>query len=103
MLNFKTIETLKPNSAIIDIIKCYDYKTKNGKVKILENTNLKFIEPTEYLILSPIKITIYEYKINEISNKEFKRRYNNKAFSWRGRKLIKRNLDIIYEENKINF
>ena len=46
------------------------------------------------------KIDIDE--INEISNKEFKRRYNNKAFSWRGRKLIKRNLDIIYEENKIN-
>ena len=44
MLNFKTIETLKPNSTIIDIIKCYNYKTKNGKVKILENTNLKFIE-----------------------------------------------------------
>ena len=44
MLNFKIIETLKPNSTIIDIIKCYNYKTKNGKVKILENTNLKFIE-----------------------------------------------------------
>lgn len=35
MLNFKTIETLKPNSIIINIIKCYDYKTKNCKVKIL--------------------------------------------------------------------
>ena len=71
MLNFKTIETLKPNSTIIDIIKCYDFKTRNGKVKILENTNLKFIQPTEYLILSPKKIAIYEYKINEISNKQF--------------------------------
>ena len=71
MLNFKTIETLKPNSTIIDIIKCYDFKPRNGKVKILENTNLKFIEPTEYLILSPKKIAIYEYKINEISNKQF--------------------------------
>ncbi len=71
MLNFKTIETLKPNSTIIDIIKCYDFKTRNGKVKILENTNLKFIEPTEYLILSPKKIAISEYKINEISNKQF--------------------------------
>ena len=71
MLDFKTIETLKPNSTIIDIIKCYDFKTRNGKVKILENTNLKFIEPTEYLILSPKKIAIYEYKINEISNKQF--------------------------------
>ena len=71
MLNFKTIETLKPNSTIIDIIKCYDFKTRHGKVKILENTNLKFIEPTQYLILSPKKIAIYEYKINEISNKQF--------------------------------
>ena len=71
MLNFKIIETLKPNSTLIDIIKCYDNKTKNGKVKILENTNLKFIEPTEYLILSPTVLTIYEYKVNEISNKQF--------------------------------
>ena len=83
MLNFKTIETLKPNSAIIDIIKCYDYKTKNGKVKILENTNLKFIEPTEYLITYPITITILEYKVNEISNKPYyikerKEKYNLK-------------------------
>ena len=83
MLNFKTIETLKPNSTIIDIIKCYDYKTKNGKVKILENTNLKFIEPTEYLIKYPITITILEYKVNEISNKPFyikehKEKYNLK-------------------------
>lgn len=83
MLNFKTIETLKPNSTIIDIIKCYDYKTKNGKVKILENTNLKFIEPTEYLITYPITITILEYKVNEISNKPFyikerKEKYNLK-------------------------
>ena len=69
MLNFKTIETLKPNSPIIDIIKCYDYKTKIGKVKTLENTNLKFVESTEYLILSPTVLTIYEYKVNEISNK----------------------------------
>ena len=71
MLNFKTIETLKPNSTIIDIITCYDFKTRNGKVKILENTNLKFIEPTKYLILYPKKIAIYEYKINEIYNKKF--------------------------------
>ena len=72
MLNFKTIETLKPNSTIIDIIKCYDNKTKNGKVKILENTNLKFIEPTEYLILSSKKLTIYEYKVNESGDSRLK-------------------------------
>ena len=43
MLEFKAIETLKPNSSIIDIIKCYDYITKNGKVKILGNTNLNLL------------------------------------------------------------
>lgn len=37
----------------------YNYKTKNGKVKIFENTNLKFIEVTEYLISSPVRLTIY--------------------------------------------
>lgn len=81
MLNFKTIETLKPNSTIIDIIKCYDYKTKNGKVKILENTNLKFFEATEYLILSPTVLTIYECKVNKISNKQFYVKEHNEKYT----------------------
>lgn len=34
-------------------------------------------------------------EISAISNKEFKRRYRNRAFSWRGRKIILRNLEII--------
>ena len=71
MLEFKTIEELKPNPSIIDIIKPYTYKTINGKVKILKNTNLKFIKPTEYLITYPKLLTIYEYKIEETSNKPF--------------------------------
>lgn len=37
-------------------------------------------------------------EINSISNKEFKRRYGNRAFSWRGKNIIKRNMDIIYED-----
>ena len=81
MLNFKTIETLKPNSTIINIIKCYDYKAKNCKVKILESINLKFIEPAKYLILSPIKLTIYEYKVNEISNKQFYIKEHNEKYT----------------------
>lgn len=81
MFNFKRIERLKPNSTIIDIIKCHDFKTRNGKVKILENTNLKFIEPTEYLILSPKKLTIYEYKVNEISNKQFYVKEHNEKYT----------------------
>ncbi|MGX4598391.1 tRNA epoxyqueuosine(34) reductase QueG [Faecalimicrobium sp. JNUCC 81] len=39
-------------------------------------------------------------EINSISNKEFKRRYGNKAFSWRGKNIIKRNLDLISEKTK---
>ena len=41
-----------------------------------------------------------EYEdIDTLSNKEFKRRYWNRAFSWRGRKIIKRNMDILREES----
>ena len=63
MLEFKTIEELKPNTKLL--------------------TNLQFIEPTEYLITYPITLTIFEYKVNEISNKPFyikehKQKYNIK-------------------------
>ena len=39
-------------------------------------------------------------EINEISNKEFKRRYWDRAFSWRGKKIIQRNIDIILKKPK---
>ena len=83
MLEFKTTQELKPNSNLLELIKDFTYKTKKGKVKVLLNTNLQFIEPTEYLITYPITLTILEYKVNEISNKpfyikEYKQRYNLK-------------------------
>lgn len=71
MLEFKTIQTLKPNTEILEVIKDYKYKIKNGKVKNLLQTNLQVIEPTEYLITYPTTLTILEYKVNEISNKPF--------------------------------
>ena len=46
-----------------------------------------------------LMINLDEEEINSISNKEFKRRYNDKAFSWRGKKIIKRNMDIINEKS----
>ena len=52
MLEFKTIEELKPHTKLLELINDFTYKTKKGKVKVLLNTNLQFIEPTEYLILS---------------------------------------------------
>ena len=83
MLEFKTIQTLKPNTEILEVIKDYKYKIKNGKVKNLLHTNLQVIEPTEYLITYPTTLTILEYRVNEISSKSFyikehKQKYNLK-------------------------
>ena len=83
MLEFKWIEELIANPKLLELIKGFTYKTKKEKVKILLNTNLQFIEPTEYLITYPITFTILEYKVNEISNKPFyikecKEKYNLK-------------------------
>jgi epoxyqueuosine reductase QueG len=44
-------------------------------------------------------LNIYEEEINNISNKEFKRKYREKAFSWRGRKIIERNLNILKDKS----
>ena len=83
MLEVKTIEEHKPNPKVLELIKGLTYKIKKGKVKVLLNTNLQFIEPTKYLITYPITLTILEYKVNEISNKPFyikehKEKYNLK-------------------------
>ena len=65
------------------LLKPYGYTVKNGKIKHLKTSNLQFIEPTEYLIISPSTLTIFEYKVNEIANKPFyikehKQKYNLK-------------------------
>lgn len=39
-------------------------------------------------------------ELHEISNKEFLRRYGDRAFSWRGRGLLLRNFDIINKETE---
>ena len=83
MFEFEVIQELKTNAEILEIIKDYDYIIKNGKIKHLKATNLQFIEPTEYLITYPTTLTILEYKVNEIANKNFyikenKQKYNLK-------------------------
>ena len=68
------IKTIKPNTEILEILELLKYttfKVKNGKLKTLRNTNLVFVSPIEYIITYPINITIYEYKVNEINNKNF--------------------------------
>ncbi len=81
MLKFKTMETLKTNNEILEVIKDYTYKVKKGTIKNLLHTNLQVIEPTEYLITYPTTLTILEYKINEISNKPFFIKEYNQKYS----------------------
>ncbi len=42
MLEFETIQELKPNAEILGLIKTYNYTIKNGKIKLLAHTNLQF-------------------------------------------------------------
>ena len=81
MLEFKTMETLKPNTEILEAIKNYTYKVKKGTVKHLLHTNLQVIEPTEYQITYPATLTILEYKVNEISNKPFYIKEHNQKYN----------------------
>ena len=63
MLNFKTIEILEPNTEILEIIKSYSYKTKNGKIQHLLKTNLS------HSILKNITKSIVSKKSNNFLQK----------------------------------
>ena len=83
MFEFEILQELEPNAEILEIIKDYEYTVKNGRIKHLKASNLQFIEPTEYLITYTFTLTILEYKVNEIANKnfyikEYKQKYNLK-------------------------
>ena len=83
MFEFAIVQELEPNAEILEIIKNFVYTIKNGKIKHFKAINLQFIEPTEYVITYPSTLTIYEYKVNEIANKnfyikEYKQKYNLK-------------------------
>ena len=88
MLEFKTLEELKPNDEILDAIKDYKYKIIKGKIKTLLHTNLQFIEPTQYIITYPTTLTILEYKVNEINNKPFYIKQHNEKYNLKEIKQI---------------
>ena len=92
MLEFKTVKVIKPNKELLEIIKYYTFKTKNGKIKQILNTNLQVIEPTTYLITYPTTLTILEYQVNEISNKPFYIKEYNQKFNLKEIKSILLNL-----------
>jgi len=92
MLEFKILEELKPNKELLEVIKDYKLKTKNGKVKTLLKTNLEFIIPVTYSITYPTKLTIFEYKVNEISGKPYYIKEYNKKYNLKELKQILINL-----------
>ena len=71
MREFNVIENLSPNKDLLNAINTFDKKIINGNIKVILNTNLKVIKPTTYIIKSPVKLTILEYQVNEINNKNF--------------------------------
>ncbi|WP_290062519.1 tRNA epoxyqueuosine(34) reductase QueG [Paraclostridium bifermentans] len=76
---------LKNNKKIFGCDICQDVCPHNISIS---KTNIK--EFKEQLIYN-----LKEEEINNISNKEFRRRYKEKAFSWRGKKIIQRNIEIL--------
>lgn len=84
-LEKEDIEKLRKSNKVFGCDVCQDVCPHN---KNIPNTNIK--EFKEDII------TKLEYsEIATISNKEFKRRYKDRAFSWRGRPIIQRNMDIL--------
>lgn len=81
MIEFKVIENLKPNKDLTDILKDFKYKVKLGQIKTIIHTNLKVVTPTEYQITYPTTFTILEYKVNEISNKQFYIKEHNQKYN----------------------
>lgn len=88
MLNFTLEEEIKPNKEILESLNKTSYKSNKGTIRVLNGTNLKFIKPTEYLIRKPIKLTIYEYQVNEINKKNYYIKEHNKKYSFKEIKSI---------------
>ena len=88
MLEFEILQELEPDAEILEIIKDYEYRVKNGRIKHLKATNLQFIESTEYLITYPFTLTILEYKVNEIANKNFYIKEHNQKYNLKEIKQI---------------
>ncbi len=79
---------LESNKNIFGCDICQDVCPHNKNIPI---TNIEEFKNDIILKLS-------EEEINDMSNKEFKRRYGDRAFSWRGKNIIKRNIDLVLKK-----
>jgi len=81
MIEFKVIEEFQPRIEILEVIKDYEHEITNGVIKVILHTNLEVIVLTTYQITYPTKLTILEYKVNEISGKPFYVKEHNKKYN----------------------
>lgn len=87
-LEYDEIDVIRENKKVFGCDICQDVCPHNKNIK---TTN---IEEFSKNIISKLEYN----EINEISNKEFKRRYGDRAFSWRGKNIIKRNMELILDK-----
>ena len=92
MLKFKIKEHIKPNKEVVDLLTNFRYEINNGYIKEIINTNIQTIKPVEYIITYPKKLTILEYKVNEINNKNFYIKEHNEKYNLSEIKKILKNL-----------
>ena len=89
MLDFKIIEEVMPNKEVINALNNSLFRVVPGKLKQLLNTNLTYVVPTMYIVVSPVTLTILEYKVSEISNKNFYIKEYNEKYSKCSQKYFK--------------
>lgn len=84
MLKFKTSRTIIPNEKVLNIIsstKPNELKIVNGKIDIIEITNIKTIIPIKYYITYNDKIVVInEYPKEEIKGNNFYNLNTGKSF-----------------------
>lgn len=58
------------------------------------------VAPTTIAEFHPILTTLYRQDIDGLTNHQFKEQFGNYAFSWRGKKILLRNMDIVEKAQK---
>lgn len=62
----------------------------------------KELKESEYSKQTVKVISLTPDDLNGLTDKEFRGKYHDRAFTWRGLSTVKRNVDLIYERSKTN-